>query len=502
MKTSPNESLKDTKTSPFGKIFVFLMLIQTMMSIGIGVYTDTFLMGVLTSLVIISLPIYLCIKQADKTMTKHAVAIAVQLLAALHIQQSMGMTEMHFQVFVLLAFMSYYRDWKVIVTGTAVIAVHHILGFVSQSMGGNIVVFEAESPAFLILLLHATFAVAECLVLSFMAFQSQKEHVFAKQIEYSIKKIMQNPDYLDLKQDNIPQQKELENFTKIMLAVRQLAEKTTTAGNSLLQLATKVSKSSNSIDLTVEEQSKQVNNIAESINSITDSIHQVAELSTTANTIADKAKHTTQDTKSSISDSQNSIEKLKSTLETSAQAISHLSDKCQNISSVMQSIKSVAEQTNLLALNAAIESARAGEHGRGFAVVADEVRQLAIKSKESAEEIENITAELTDSANHSVDNMNECVEIVDIAVSSSNSATDNMGKVFSSIDDVNSNVSTVAETASKQAQSSNTISHNTDSLNGSFEKEREQVASLKADVEALNALAEELNTQLRQFKLA
>ena len=82
----------------------------------------------------------------------------------------------------------------------------------------------------------------------------------------------------------------------------------------------------------------------------------------------------------------------------------------------MQSIKSVAEQTNLLALNAAIESARAGEHGRGFAVVADEVRNLAIKSKESAEEIEQITVGLITSANASVAQMNDCVTMVDEAV--------------------------------------------------------------------------------------
>ncbi|AZR72770.1 hypothetical protein BBF96_04800 [Anoxybacter fermentans] len=62
-----------------------------------------------------------------------------------------------------------------------------------------------------------------------------------------------------------------------------------------------------------------------------------------------------------------------------------------NIDEILNFIQDVGNKTNLLGLNAAIEAARAGEAGRSFKVVADEIRNLAMRSKQS---VENITSYL------------------------------------------------------------------------------------------------------------
>ncbi|MFC4700931.1 methyl-accepting chemotaxis protein [Glaciecola siphonariae] len=482
-------------------VFRYVLLVQVLLSVGIGYATDTLWLGLGVGLLIALPAIFVGLTSPASAMSRHVVAMATQLMAALHIQQTMGMTEMHFQVFVLLAFLSFFRDWKVIITGTLVVAIHHIGGFIIQHAGGSLVVFEDASPSFLILIIHAAFAIAECAVLAFIAHGSRQEADASTLLKSSVERIVGDDGQINLIDEHIVDTKQLAHFNAMLTAVKALVSEVSHLGSQLLSFAEKVQRSSNALDETVDAQYEQVSSISAAMRDMTNSIQDVANLSQDANEYTSSATVKTEETRTAIVDSRNNISQLKSTLQTTSTAISDLSHKCQNISEVMQSIKSVAEQTNLLALNAAIESARAGEHGRGFAVVADEVRNLAIKSKESAEEIEKITSLLTESANHSVDNMENCVEMVNVAVESSELATNNMQQVLDTIAVVNTNVTNVAGSASTQASTSASISQSAEHLNGLFHEEKTQVESLKQEVQDLNKLTEELGEQLRKFNI-
>jgi two-component system, sensor histidine kinase and response regulator len=83
--------------------------------------------AVFLSPAIASLPIYLAWRFPGRALTRHVIAVAQVLFSSLLIHLSGGRIETHFHVFGSLAFLAFYRDWKVLVPATLIVAIDHFV---------------------------------------------------------------------------------------------------------------------------------------------------------------------------------------------------------------------------------------------------------------------------------------------------------------------------------------------------------------------------------------
>ena len=72
-------------------------------------------------------PICLALLRPGQALTRQVIAVSQLLMSALLIHVSGGRIETHFHVFGSLAFLAFYRDWRVLVTATLVTATDHLL---------------------------------------------------------------------------------------------------------------------------------------------------------------------------------------------------------------------------------------------------------------------------------------------------------------------------------------------------------------------------------------
>jgi len=133
------------------RLFTILMLVQWVAGIAaalwisprtwaggasqvhVHVWLAVFLGGAITSL-----PVFLTIVRPRDAFTRYTVAVCQMLMSSLLIHLSGGRIETHFHVFGSLAFLAFYRDWRVLVPATIVVAADHALRgiFYPQSVFG------------------------------------------------------------------------------------------------------------------------------------------------------------------------------------------------------------------------------------------------------------------------------------------------------------------------------------------------------------------------------
>jgi len=166
------------------RMFLWLMVAQWLFGIFIAVTVSPFAWEGKTRVVsnhvwaavvlgglLSALPIALIILRPGWVGTRHVIAFSQVMWSALLIHLTGGRIETHFHVFGSLAFLAFYRDWKVLVTATVTVAADHFVRglFIPESVYG---VADASIWRFLE---HAGWVVFEVSVLSYGIWLSLRE---------------------------------------------------------------------------------------------------------------------------------------------------------------------------------------------------------------------------------------------------------------------------------------------------------------------------------------
>ncbi len=185
--TDQEDLLKTIRTRVDGVMmatvaFVFLV------TVVVGLVYDGIVFSLAVGIPAVIIPFFIWRSMPGTLISRLAMAGAFVIQIAIQIQVSHGLIEMHFGVFVILAFLLAYRDWRPIVFAAGLIAVHHLACNFLQAAQLDVWIFR-NGANFGVVLLHAAYVVFESVILVYLAVHLRIEGIESATVAFLANRI-------------------------------------------------------------------------------------------------------------------------------------------------------------------------------------------------------------------------------------------------------------------------------------------------------------------------
>ena len=470
-----------------------------LISLGVASATGTWLLALAVGLPALVVPALVHRLSPGSLASRIAVACALMVFSALTIQQTRGEIEAHFGIFVLLAFLLYYRDWRPILAAALLIAVHH-LGFnYLQAANLGFWIFDS-GPSLKLVFVHAAYVVVEAGMLMYMAVRLQGESIGAARVAEASARIGQGD--LARPVEDATGDALLGAVESMRGALAATMREVQADAATVARIVGSLKTLADEVDRMTSRQSEESGGLNRAIAGMEEAMSSHAEDAERAREIALRSGALARDGGAVVRASIERMSDIEQRIRVSSASVDELGSRSERIAEMVSLISDIAAQTNLLALNAAIEAARAGEQGRGFAVVADEVRKLAERTSTATADITRLIEDIDAARRKALDSIADAVERATQGAAHAGDAAQSIDGIVAGASEVEHAIEEIAATLREQLAASRRIAQSVGEVSELAARCNQAARGVNDEAVSLDHASGSLRGTVERFRLA